>query len=63
MACVNIPACPCMLPTARNPDFEIAGEASTGHEALVKFEQFQPDVILLDLEMPEMDGVKVIRQR
>lgn len=44
------------------PDFEIAGEASTGMEAVVKFQQIQPHVILLDLEMPQMDGVAVIRK-
>ncbi len=39
------------------PDFAIAGEA-----ALALFERLQPDVILLDLEMPGMDGVEVIRR-
>jgi DNA-binding NarL/FixJ family response regulator len=44
------------------PDFEIAGEAASGETALTLFEQLQPDVILLDLEMPGMDGVMVIKQ-
>ena len=43
-------------------DFLVVGEASSGAEALLKFAAQQPDVILLDLEMPEMDGVEVIRR-
>ena len=44
------------------PDFQIIGEAASGQEALALFQQDQPDVVLLDLEMPEMDGVELIRQ-
>ena len=44
------------------PDFEIAGEAASGEAALTLFERLQPDVILLDLEMPGMDGVEVIKR-
>jgi DNA-binding NarL/FixJ family response regulator len=44
------------------PDFAIAGEAASGKAALAQFERLQPDVILLDLEMPEMDGVEVINR-
>jgi DNA-binding NarL/FixJ family response regulator len=44
------------------PDFEIAGEAASGEEALGIFQQRQPDVVLLDLEMPGMDGVEVIQR-
>lgn len=44
------------------PDFRVSGEASSGSEALTLFEKRQPDVILLDLEMPGMDGVEVIRR-
>ncbi len=46
-------------------DFHIVGEASNGQEALEKIKQWMPDVILLDLMMPVMDGVeatKAIRQ-
>jgi NarL family two-component system response regulator LiaR len=39
------------------PDLELIGEASDGYEALLKCEEEQPDVILMDLIMPEMDGV------
>src|SRR5437868_12334054 len=43
------------------PDFTVVGTAATGREALALAVAQQPDVILLDLEMPEMDGVTVIR--
>jgi DNA-binding NarL/FixJ family response regulator len=44
------------------PDFMIAGEAASGEAALTLFERLLPDVILLDLEMPGMDGVEVIKR-
>jgi DNA-binding NarL/FixJ family response regulator len=44
------------------PDFEITGEAASGEEALGIFQKRQPDVVLLDLEMPGMDGVEVIQR-
>lgn len=43
-------------------DFHIAGEAASGPEALALVKKEQPDVLLLDLEMPGMDGVEVIRR-
>lgn len=43
------------------PDFEVIGEASTGKEAVEKVNALNPDVLLLDLEMPEMDGVQVLQ--
>jgi DNA-binding NarL/FixJ family response regulator len=44
------------------PDFEVAGEAGTGAEAVRQALELRPDVLLLDLEMPELDGVEVIRR-
>lgn len=44
------------------PDFVIAGEASSGEEALELFRRLRPDVALLDLEMPGMDGITVLRR-
>jgi DNA-binding NarL/FixJ family response regulator len=43
-------------------DFLISGEAASGQEALAQFEDIGPDVVLLDLEMPGMDGVEVIQR-
>jgi NarL family two-component system response regulator LiaR len=44
-----------------NPDFLLVGEASSGKEAIEACERLQPDVVLIDLMMPEMDGVTAIR--
>lgn len=47
------------------PDFEVVGmpeQAANGEEALRLSESLQPDILLLDLEMPVMDGVETIRR-
>jgi len=44
------------------PDFHIVGQAASGDEAILKSEKHRPDVILLDLEMPGMDGVAVLER-
>ena len=44
------------------PQLEIVGEASNGQEALERVAQTQPDVVLMDLLMPVMDGVSAIRE-
>ena len=43
------------------PDIEVVGEASDGIEAICLNQTLQPDVILMDLQMPEMDGVTAIK--
>jgi DNA-binding NarL/FixJ family response regulator len=43
------------------PDFAVVGEAGNGREAIAQVEAVQPDVVLLDLEMPDMDGVETLR--
>ena len=43
-------------------DFELIGEAADGVEAVQLAEQLKPDVILMDLRMPRMDGISAIRQ-
>ncbi len=45
-----------------NADLELVGEARDGQEALRMCEQVRPDVILMDLVMPEMDGTTATRQ-
>ncbi|HKS11317.1 MAG TPA: response regulator transcription factor [Pyrinomonadaceae bacterium] len=42
------------------PDMVIAGEASTGAEALQLFKQLQPDVTLLDLRLPDTSGIDIL---
>jgi len=44
------------------PDIVVVGEATNGQEAVTAVERVQPDVILMDLVMPEMDGIEAIRQ-
>ncbi len=46
---------------ARDPALEVAGTASNGRFALAKFPELQPDIVLLDIEMPEMDGLETVR--
>jgi len=42
------------------PDFEVIAEAENGQEALDQVVKLKPDVVLMDLRMPEMDGVEAI---
>jgi len=44
------------------PDFDVVGEASSGIEAVRMVEELKPDVILMDLVMPGMDGVESTRR-
>ena len=41
-------------------DMELVGEASNGREALDLFRKYQPDITLMDLRMPEMNGIDAI---
>lgn len=43
-------------------DFEVVSEASNGQEAVEQATTLQPDILLLDLEMPELDGVTTLQQ-
>ncbi len=43
-------------------DLQVVGEAGDGAEALRRIEELRPDVMLLDLEMPGLDGVGVLQQ-
>ncbi len=47
---------------ATHRDFELVGMASTGAEALALVEKTHPDVLVLDLFMPDTDGFEVLRQ-
>jgi two-component system response regulator AlgR len=43
------------------PRFEVAGEAASGHEALEHIRSLSPDILLLDISMPGMDGMSLAR--
>jgi DNA-binding NarL/FixJ family response regulator len=45
----------------RRPGWEVVGEASNGMEALEKAESLRPDVIVLDITMPKMNGLEVCK--
>jgi len=42
------------------PDFRVVGEAGNGREAVPMIQTTQPDVVLLDVNMPEMDGIQTV---
>lgn len=44
------------------PDFQVVGEASNGREALQVVEKAKPDIILLDINMPVMNGIETLNE-
>jgi two-component system LytT family response regulator len=44
----------------RDPEIELVGEAASGHEAVAKILEQKPDLVFLDVQMPELNGFKVL---
>lgn len=44
------------------PDFEVVGEAGDGEQAVEAVDRLEPDIILMDLEMPKLNGAEAIRR-
>jgi len=44
------------------PDIDVVGEAENGRDAVFRVDKLRPDVILMDLVMPDMDGIEAIRR-
>lgn len=46
----------------RSQEVEVIGEASDGLEAIAKVEELQPDLVIMDISMPQMDGIQATEQ-
>jgi DNA-binding NarL/FixJ family response regulator len=42
---------------AASPGFQVVGDASDGEEALARVQELQPDLVLLEVRMPRLDGI------
>jgi len=42
-------------------DYEVVGEAENGLKAIEKYKELMPDLVLMDITMPELDGIQAVR--
>ena len=47
--------------TLRNASYNIVGEAGNGVEAVSRYKELHPDVVTMDITMPEMDGIEAVK--
>jgi len=50
------------LVVAQQPDFSVAGEAENGRQAVALAEQLKPDVVVMDIKMPDLNGIEACAQ-
>lgn len=48
--------------TLEKTGFEVAGEASNGIEAVEMYKRLKPDIVLMDITMPRMDGIQALQE-
>lgn len=41
--------------------YRVVGEAANGIDALIKYQQLQPDIVTMDITMPDMDGIEAVK--
>jgi two-component system, chemotaxis family, chemotaxis protein CheY len=46
----------------KKKDLEIAGEAVNGREAIEKYKELRPDIVTMDIIMPEVDGIQAVKE-
>ncbi|MBD3181038.1 response regulator [Candidatus Poribacteria bacterium] len=51
-----------LIPALKSLDLEVVGEAANGTEGLELYEKFKPDLVFLDLVMPAMSGIEVLKK-
>lgn len=45
-----------------NDGYNIVGEAENGTKAILKYEELSPDLVIMDITMPEIDGIQAVKQ-
>ncbi len=50
------------LVVSQQPEFQVAGEAENGRQAVALAEQLKPDVVVMDIKMPELNGIEACQQ-